>query len=251
MKQNSEIILYQSSDNTTEIEVKFDGNTVWLNRQQLALLFDRDVKTIGKHINNVFNEGELEENRTVAKFATVQKEGDRDVERSIEYYNLDLIISVGYRVNSKRGTQFRQWATQRLKDYLVQGYAINQKRIEENKVQFLQTLEDLKLLAESNLNIEVQAIVSLIQSFSDTFFALDSYDKNDFPQQGTQTEIETTAAELQQDLQQLKAELIKKGEATELFAQEKKEGNLEGIFGNVFQSVFGQDAYPILWIKTK
>ena len=123
MKQNSEIILYQSSDNTTEIEVKFDGNTVWLNRQQLALLFDRDVKTIGKHINNVFNEGELEENRTVAKFATVQKEGDRDVERSIEYYNLDLIISVGYRVNSKRGTQFRQWATQRLKDYLVQGYA--------------------------------------------------------------------------------------------------------------------------------
>ena len=130
-------------------------------------------------------------------------------------------------------------------------YAINQKRIEENKVQFLQTLEDLKLLAENNSNIEVQAIVSLIQSFSDTFFALDSYDKDDFPQQGTQTEIETTAAELQQDLQQLKAELIKKGEATELFAQEKKEGNLEGIFGNVFQSVFGQDAYPILWIKTK
>ena len=90
----------------------------------------------------------------------------------------------------------------------------------------MQTLEDLKLLAESNLNIEVQAIVSLIQSFSDTFFALDSYDKNEFPQQGTQTEIETTAAELQQDLQQLKGELIKKGEATELFAQEKKEGNL-------------------------
>ncbi len=244
MKQNSEIILYQSSDNTTEVEVKFDGNTVWLNRQQLALLFDRDVKTIGKHINNVFNEGELEENRTVAKFATVQKEGNRAIERSIEYYNLDVIISVGYRVNSKRGTQFRQWATQRLKDYLVQGYAINQKRIEQNKAQFLQTLEDLKLLTYNNAQVETKDILSLVQSFSDTFFALDSYDKNEFPQQGTQTEIETTAAELQQDLQQLKAELMKKGEATELFAQEKKAGNLEGIFGSVFQSVFGEDAYP-------
>ena len=251
MKQNSEIILYQSSDNTTEIEVKFDGNTVWLNQKQMSELFAKDSDTIWLHLKNIYEEEELNDSSTTELFSVVQIEGKRQVKRQIRYYNLDAIISVGYRVNSKRGTQFRQWATQRLKDYLVQGYAINQKRIEENKVQFLQTLEDLKLLAESNLNIEVQAIVSLIQSFSDTFFALDSYDKNEFPQQGTQTEIETTAAELQQDLQQLKGELIKKGEATELFAQEKKEGNLEGIFGNVFQSVFGQDAYPILWIKTK
>lgn len=136
----SEIIIYQTPGKTTQVEVQFDKETVWLNRQQLSKLFDRDVKTIGKHINNVFSEGELDENRTVAKFVTVQKEGKREVEREVEYYNLDVIISVGYRVNSKRGTQFRQWATQRLKDFLVKGYAVNQKRLEElhQTIQFIQ-----------------------------------------------------------------------------------------------------------------
>jgi death-on-curing family protein len=162
----------------------------------------------------------------------------------VKVYNLDAIISVGYRVNSKEATRFRQWATQRLKDYLVKGYAINQKRLEENKAQFLQTLEDLKQLAQNNTQVETKEILTLIQNFSATFFALDSYDKNEFPHQGNQKEIEATAQELKSDLQQLKEELIKKGEATELFAQEKQAGNLEGIFGNVFQTVFGQDAYP-------
>jgi death-on-curing family protein len=231
-----------STDNETEFP--FENDTVLLNRQQLAILFDRDVKTIGKHINNVYREGELTQISTVAKFATVQKEGERTIERTIEYYNLDVIISVGYRVKSKSGVHFRQWATQRLKDFLVKGYAINQKRLEENKTQFLQTLDDLKLLTESNQNLDTKDVLSLIQSFSNTFFALDSYDKNEFPKQGEQKGIKANAKELQNDIQELKAELIKKGEATALFAQEKTHGNLEGIFGNVFQSVFGEDAYP-------
>jgi len=108
----------------------------------------------------------------------------------------------------------------------------------------LQTLENLKLLAQNNTQIETKDILSLIQNFSNTFFALDSYDKNEFPKQGEQKEIEANAEELKNDLQQLKKELIKKGEATELFGQEKKQGSLKGIFGSVFQSVFGQDAYP-------
>ena len=218
MKQNSEIVMYQSSDDTTEIEVKFDGNTVWLNQKQMSELFAKDSDTIGLHLKNIYEEEELDDSSTTELFSVVQIEGKRQVKRQIKYYNLDAIISVGYRVNSKRGTQFRQWATQRLKDYLIHGYALNQKRIEENKAQFLRTLEDLKILTENNAQIETKDILSLIQLFSDTFFALDSYDKNEFPKQGTQTEIETTAAELHEDLQQLKAELIKKGEATELFA---------------------------------
>lgn len=238
------IEIFKTTDNQVEISVKLENETAWLNRQQLATLFDRDIKTIGKHINNVFEEGELDPTSTVAKFAIVQTEGSRKVERDIEYYNLDVIISIGYRVKSQRGVQFRQWATQRLKDYLIKGYAINQQRLAENKAQFLTTLDDLKILAENNPQIETKDVLSLIQSFSNTFFALDSYDKNAFPEEGTQQEIEASAAELQKDLQQLKAELVKKGEATELFAQEKKSGNLEGLFGNVFQSVFGQDAYP-------
>ncbi|HPL04661.1 MAG TPA: RhuM family protein [Bacteroidales bacterium] len=124
---SNEILLYQSNELTERIEVRLENETVWLNRQQLALLFGRDIKTIGKHINNVFAEGELQKTSTVANFATVQIEGGRKVERQIEYYNLDVIISVGYRVKSMQGTKFRIWATNVLKDYLLKGYALNQR----------------------------------------------------------------------------------------------------------------------------
>lgn len=130
----NEIILYQSGELAEHIEVRLNEDTVWLNRHQLATLFGRDVKTIGKHINNVFSEDELNKDATVANFATVQMEGERKIERQIEYYNLDVIISVGYRVKSKQGTQFRIWATNVLRDYLLKGYAMNQRmdRIENN-----------------------------------------------------------------------------------------------------------------------
>ena len=159
--------------------------------------------------------------RTVAKNATVQKEGKRSVKREIVYYSLDIILAVGYRVNSVKGTHFRIWATKRLNEYLMKGYTINKKRLELNKAQFLQTLEDLKILTENNQQVEAKDILSLIQSFSSTWFSLDSYDKNFFPQAGTLEEIKTSAEELQNDLQELKKLLIKKGEASELFAQEK------------------------------
>jgi len=130
----NEIILYRPEEIADHIEVRLENETVWLNRQQLSVLFNRDVKTIGKHINNVFTEGELEENATVAKFATVQNEGGRTVERQVEYYNLDVIISVGYRVKSKQGTLFRIWANKVLKDYLLKGYVIHNRmnRMEDN-----------------------------------------------------------------------------------------------------------------------
>ncbi|MDA3810669.1 MAG: RhuM family protein [Spirochaetaceae bacterium] len=139
----NKIEIFQSADKSIEIKVEFTNDTVWLNRHQLALLFDRDIKTIGKHVNNVFSEGELNKDSTVAKFATVQIEGTREINREIEYYNLDVIISVGYRVKSQRGTQFRQWATSRLKDYLVQGYAINEERLKQKDLK----IETLKLPA--------------------------------------------------------------------------------------------------------
>ena len=136
----NEIILYRPDEITEHIEVRLDDETVWLNRNQIATLFGRDIKTIGKHINNVFSEGELVEGSTVANFATVQNEGGRMVERQVEYYNLDVIISVGYRVKSKQGTQFRIWATRVLKDYLLKGYAINNRmnRMEDS----LETLKN-------------------------------------------------------------------------------------------------------------
>jgi hypothetical protein len=123
----NEIIVYRPDELSEHIEVRLDEDTVWLNRQQIASLFGRDIKTIGKHITTIFNEEELLKESTVANFATVQMEGNRKVERLIEYYNLDVIISVGYRVKSKQGTQFRIWATNVLREYLLKGYAINNR----------------------------------------------------------------------------------------------------------------------------
>ncbi len=126
---NSEIILYQSEDGQTQVEVRMEGETVWLSLNQLAELFQRDKSVISRHIKSIYDEGELSKEGTVAKNATVQTEGDREVMREIDYYNLDMIISVGYRVNSHRGTQFRIWATQRLREYLIKGFTLDDERL--------------------------------------------------------------------------------------------------------------------------
>lgn len=149
---NNEIIIYRPNELAEHIEVRLENKTVWLNRQQLSLLFGRDVKTIGKHINNVFTDGELQKGSTVANFATVQNEGGRTIERKIEYYNLDVIISVGYRVKSKQGTQFRIWATNVLRDYLLKGYALNQRmnRIENNMEHLAKKVDVISLQIQSS-----------------------------------------------------------------------------------------------------
>jgi len=155
MQQTGEIILYQPNENV-QLEVRLEEETVWLNRQQIALLFDRDIKTIGKHINNALVE-ELQGFPTVAKFATVQKEGERIVTRNVEFYNLDMILSIGYRVKSKRGIQFRQWANKVLKDYLLKGYALNQRLLKiENQLENQQSL-----LAEHSEKIDFFVRTSL------------------------------------------------------------------------------------------
>ncbi len=129
VKRDSEILIYQSEDKKTRIDVQLDGGTVWLSQVQMAELFQRDKSVISRHIQNVFEEGELMSEGTVANFATVQREGGRAVERNVEFYNLDVIISVGYRVKSHRGTQFRIWATQRLREYIIKGFSLDDERL--------------------------------------------------------------------------------------------------------------------------
>ena len=163
-KNKSNIIVY--NDGELELKVSLENETVWLNRNQIAELFGRDVKTIGKHITNVFNDGELEQISTVANFATVQNEGGREILRDIEYYNLDVIISIGYRVKSQKGVRFRQWATSVLKNYIQNGFVINSDKITndrfvslENEVKFLKSkvenisnsLEDKTLKAKQGI----------------------------------------------------------------------------------------------------
>lgn len=240
MKEKVEI--FQTKEGA--LELKTDGKeTIWANLNQIAMLFERDKSAISRHLKNIFNSQELQKEATVAFFATVKKEGNRKVSRNIEYYNLDVILSIGYRVNSVSATKFRIWSNQILKKHIKEGYTINEKVLQNKKQQFLKTIENLKILNSDNI-VETDDILSIIQSFSNTFFTLENYDKNNFPKIETQSKISASAKDLKDDLQTLKRELIRKKEATELFAQEKKHGSLEGIFGNVFQSVFEQDAYP-------
>ena len=171
---NSSIEIYRS-EGETQIEVRFENETVWLNRSQIAILFGRDIKTIGKHLTTIFSEGELVRLATVANFATVQNDGLREVERQIEFYNLDLIISLGYRVKSKEGTHFTQWATQRLKDYLIKGYAVNQERLSQLQQSFQLIRE--AALSDDFSKAQVKEIIDVLADYALGLDILDGYDK--------------------------------------------------------------------------
>ena len=140
---NSEILLYQNTEGNIKIDVRLQEETVWLTQAQMAILFGKDKRTISEHIGNIFSEGELKKNSTIRKFRTVQTEGNREVERELDHYNLDIIISVGYRVKSVKGTQFRIWATQRLKEYIIKGFALNDERFKSgNSMNYFNELQD-------------------------------------------------------------------------------------------------------------
>lgn len=179
MKDNNEIEIYQSPDGHAEVQVTFEGETVWLNQEQLGQLFDRDRTVVGRHIRNIFKEGELDESVACADFAHTTEHGaikGKTQSKTTRYYNLDVIISVGYRVKSIRGTQFRQWASNRLKDYLIQGYSINEKRLEQKN-------QELKIL-KSGLQILGRVIEKTTQDegnewlnkFAKGLALLDDYD---------------------------------------------------------------------------
>ncbi len=181
MQNKGEIIIYQTGDNETQIEVKFEGETVWLSQKQLSLLFGKNIMTINEHIKNIYIERELNEDSTIRKSLIVQKEGKRTIKREVNLYNLDVIISVGYRVKSLRGTQFRIWATQRLKDYLIKGYTINEKRLKQKAGQFLKLQQTIKLLQNVVSNkelslIEAGGLLKVVTDYSHALNLLDSYD---------------------------------------------------------------------------
>jgi len=245
---NNTIEIYQTNDNA--IEVRFDSDqtsgSVWLNRQQLADLFGRDVKTIGKHVNNVFKEGELLKEATVAKIATVQTEGERSVERQVEHYNLDVIISVGYRVKSLQGTRFRIWATERLKEHLVKGYTVNQQRCEQNAQALKHALELIQKTAQSpELTAEAgSGLVDIVSRYTQTFLWLQQYDEGLLGEPSGQSGGDLPAADIAMlRLNQLKATLIERGEATDLFARPRGDG-LASLLGNLDQSVFASLPTP-------
>lgn len=246
----SEIEIYKSADDAIELQVSFDDDTVWLNRHQLAFLFDRDIKTIGKHIKNIFDEKELDNNSTVAKFATVQMEGEREIKREIEHYNLDVIISVGYRVKSKQGTQFRQWATQRLKDYLVQGYAINEKRLKEanTKLQDLQKAITLAVKAGNSENLsstEAKGILSVLEQYAYALDILDKYDHQNLTiALPVETEVEVQKLTYEKAIEQINIWRDYQ-QAGKLFGNEKDQ-SFKSSLETIYQTFDNIDLYPSL-----
>ena len=234
MKNNNEIVIFETEDKAVTLSVPVEQETVWLNRNQMSELFDRDVKTIGKHINNALKEELSADNSTVAKFATVQIEGEREVERNIEYYNLDVIISVGYRVKSKRGVEFRKWANSVLKQYILQGYAVNHNRI-------AQLGEVIKIMKRTQNELDSQQVLNVIQKYSKALELLDSYDHQTMKRpKGNAATYELTYEECMDVISQMRF-----GDESDLFGKEKDD-SFRGSIGNIYQSFAGQELYPSL-----
>lgn len=241
---NNEIVIYQSEDGKTVLDVRLEDDTVWLSQQQMSELFQTDRTVIGRHIRNIYKDGELEEISTCAKNAQVRMEGNRMVTRSIPYYNLDMIISVGYRVNSIRGVKFRQWASSVLKQYLIKGYAVNESMRKKQVAELRQLVQMLgRTLRHSPdpLKEEQSALVDVVVDYT---YALDTLDDYDYQRLGIKN---TTAhgafrATYEGAMQEIK-QLREKFGGSALFGNEKDDSFRSSI-GQIYQTFDGMELYP-------
>ena len=242
----NEIEIYKDKDNQTQIEVKFEEDTVWLNQAQLADLFKGSRTNIVEHIKNIYKTGELEELSTCRKFRQVRKEGKRSVERQIDHYNLDIIISVGYRINSKRGTQFRQWATQRLKEYLVKGYAINEKRLQEAENRFNELKQAIQLFdkvahVKEISGSEAQGLLKVLSDFTVALNILDQYDHQTLKIKKSKSK-EVFRISYKEAIKAVEGLKSKFG-GSALFGNEKDK-SFKGSLNGIYQTFDGKDLYP-------
>ena len=240
-------MIYKTGNGSTAINVQLQAETVWLTQKQMAELFAKDVRTINEHIKNLFKEGELSKDSTIRNFRIVQTEGNRQVERDIDFYNLDVIISVGYRVKSLQGTQFRIWATKVLRDHIVQGFTVNQKRLAETGLQeFEKTLALVReTIAKKELTgDEARGLLRVITDYANTWLLLQKYDEGKLAIEGVRKKVlyTLTYEDARVAISELKQDLMKKKEAGDLFGVERE--HLEGIIGNINQSFGGHALYP-------
>ncbi len=242
-----ELVIYQSNDES-EVAVRLEGSTIWLTQKQLSEILETSTDNIGLHLKNIYASGELTETATTEDFSVVQQEGQRSVSRKTKHYNLDAIISVGYRVNSKRGTQFRQWATGVIRDHLMQGWTLDRARFEHNAAELEAALALVRKTAQSpDLIADTgRGLVEIVSRYTQTFLLLQRYDE------GLLTEPNGTAGgampsldEVRKSIAGLKADLMSRGEASDLFGLERGDA-LAALLGNLNQSVFGEPAYPTI-----
>lgn len=246
---SADIAIYQTDAGV--VEVRLSQESIWLTQRQMAGVFDTTPENVLMHLRNIFADQELDEAATAKDFLAVQTEGKRQVQRNLKHYNLDAVISVGYRVNSKRAVAFRQWATTVLRQHLTQGYTLNRERLSSNARELEAALLLVRKLAQ-NPELPQDAglgLLDVVTRYARTFLLLQRYDEGlltDPPQQsGGQL---PTVAQAREALAQLKAQLVGRGEATELFASDRGDG-LAALLGNLDQSVFGEPAYPTVEAK--
>jgi len=238
------VIIYQTKSGALELRADVVGETIWASRIQMAEIFGVNPPAITKHIQNIYKEKELSRKATSSKMELVQNEAGRQVKRQVDIYNLEILIAVGYRINSIVGTKFRQWATKTLRSYIVEGYVINKSRIAQNYQQFLEAVDDVKKLLSFDANIDTESVLELINMFASTWFSLNAYDKDALATKGiTKKKVVLTAKKLLEKLNDLKRILIEKGEATDIFGLEYRHGAVAGIVGNVMQTFAGKELY--------
>ena len=231
MVNENEIIIFETKDKSISLPVRIENESVWLNRNQMAELFERDVKTIGKHINNALKEELSEQNSVVAKFATTASDNKTYM---VEHYNLDVIISVGYRVKSKRGVEFRRWANSVLKEYILKGYAVNHKRMN-------QLNEVIRVMKRVENSLDSKQVLAVVERYSQALDLLDAYDhQNMIRAKGNTATYILTYEECRRVIDSMKY-----GNSSTLFGNEKDD-SFKGSIGAIYQSFGGEDLYPTL-----
>lgn len=234
MTGENEILFFETEDKQVKLPVNVENGSVWLNQNQIAKLFDRDIKTIGKHISTALKEELDNIESTVAEFATVQMEGNREVERNVEYYNLDVIISVGYRIKSKRGVEFRRWANSVLKQYILNGYAVNDIRIR-------QLGEVIRIMTRPENESDSRQVLSVIEKYSSALDLLDAYDHQNMTRpEGNRATYVLSYEECMDVIQSMRF-----GDESDLFGKEK-DGSFKGSIGNIYQSFGEREIYESL-----
>ncbi len=238
-----EIIIYQTADGETRLDVRMENDSVWLTQAQIAQLFGTEVPAISKHIRNIFQSGELERAATISKMEMVRQEGKRTVKRRIDIYNLDMILSVGYRVNSKNATQFRIWANKVLKEFLIRGYAVNSQA----KIEQLEALKQTVRLLSNVLSakeVTKSEAVGLLRVITDYTYGLDTLDRYDYQQlEVTATTAEEPFHATYENAMEALQVLRDKFGGSELFAHEKDE-SFKSTMGAIYQTFGGRDLYP-------
>jgi death-on-curing family protein len=236
-----EIVIYQGKNGEISLKGDIKRETIWANQAQIVKLFNVDQSVVSRHIRNIFKDEEIE------KKSNMQKMHIAKSDKPVAFYSLDVILAVGYRTNSKVAIDFRKWATKTLSEHIIKGYTINKKRVSKNYTEFLQSVETVKKLLPLGDAVKAGDALELVKMFAATWLSLDAYDKSSLPKSGVnKKQARINAEELSGALMELKQNLIRKGQATELFGQEQQKDSVAGIVGNVFQSVFGKDAYETL-----